>query len=74
MAHKKSGAHPPVPKKNQSPMGPDYQKPDSHKPAQNQGAGFAEQDPKRRLGDFTGKGEHAIQQPSALNDGAGKRS
>ena len=28
-----------------------------------------EQDAKRRLGGFEGKGEHAIQQPGKLNDG-----
>jgi hypothetical protein len=27
-----------------------------------------EEDPKRRLGDFTGKGEHSIQQPGGKND------
>lgn len=27
-----------------------------------------EQDPKRRLGDFTGTGEHSIQQPGGKND------
>jgi hypothetical protein len=31
-----------------------------------------EQDPKRRLGDFTGKGEHSRQQPGALNDGGSR--
>ena len=35
--------------------------------------GFQNQDPQRRLGDFTGAGEHSIQQPSDLNDGT-KRS
>lgn len=34
------------------------------------GAPFQEQDPKRRLGGFTGTGEHSIQQPSAQNDGS----
>lgn len=33
------------------------------------GAASQEQDPQRRLGDFTGAGEHSIQQPSDLNDG-----
>ena len=32
------------------------------------GTGFQEEDPKRRLGDFTGKGEHSIQQPGGKND------
>lgn len=33
------------------------------------GTGFAEQDPERRLGGFTGKGEHSIQQPTPRQDG-----
>ena len=33
------------------------------------GAGFQEQDPKRRLGGYTTAGEHSLQQPSHLNDG-----
>jgi hypothetical protein len=33
------------------------------------GAPFQEQDPKRRIGDFEGEGEHSRQQPSAINDG-----
>lgn len=31
------------------------------------GTGFQEEDPKRRLGDFTGTGEHARQQPGGKN-------
>lgn len=31
-----------------------------------------QQDPKRRLGDFTGKGEHSRQQPGPLNDGGNR--
>ena len=31
-------------------------------------ASAQEQDPKRRLGDFTGKGEHSIEQPGGRND------
>lgn len=33
------------------------------------GAGFQEQDPQRRLGDYQTEGEHSIKQPSRLNDG-----
>jgi len=33
------------------------------------GTGFAEQDPERRLGGFTGKGEHSVQQPTPRHDG-----
>ncbi len=32
------------------------------------GAPFQDQDPKRRLGDYDGAGEHAIQQPGGKND------
>ncbi|MFL5329045.1 MAG: hypothetical protein ACJ8C4_09020 [Gemmataceae bacterium] len=32
------------------------------------GAGFEEQDPKRRLGDYTGAGEAAYVQPGGSND------
>jgi hypothetical protein len=31
-------------------------------------ASAQEQDPNRRLGDFTGKGEHSIQEPGGKND------
>jgi hypothetical protein len=37
----------------------------------NAGAAFQEQDPKRRLGGFSGTGEHPRQQPSPRNDGTG---
>jgi len=32
------------------------------------GAPFQDQDPKRRLGDFEGAGEHPYQQPGGKND------
>lgn len=32
------------------------------------GAPFQEQDPKRRLGDYSGAGEHPFQQPGGRND------
>lgn len=35
-------------------------------------AGWQEEDPKGRMGDYTGKGDHARQQPGPKNDG-GKR-
>jgi hypothetical protein len=41
--------------------------PDHHQPTD--GASFQEQDAERRLGDFTGSGEHSRQQPGPLNDG-----
>lgn len=39
----------------------------SETPTDQDGTGFQEQDPKRRLGDYEGKGEHAIQQPGGKN-------
>ena len=36
---------------------------------ENGGAPFQEQDPKRRLGNFGGTGEHPRQQPGRQNDG-----
>ena len=55
----------PVPPANRPTGGPvsipDDQVADPNSPET--GTGFDEQDPKRRLGDFTGAGEHSIQQP-----------
>jgi hypothetical protein len=67
MAHKKQhGA--PVPPGNQAQAGPTI---DTGK-APNTGAAEVssaqEQDPKRRLGDFEGKGEHSMQEPGGKND------
>jgi hypothetical protein len=42
-------------------------------PTVGQTHGFQEQDPKRRLGDFVGTGEHARQQPGPLNDGKARK-
>jgi hypothetical protein len=67
MAHKKKhGA--PVPPGNQSPSGPVDE---TGKPAKKRVAevpSAQEQDPKRRLGDFEGKGEHSIQEPGGKKD------
>jgi hypothetical protein len=68
--HKKHSA--PVPPGNQ-PKGPNTsnnessETPDHHQPTD--GASFQEQDAKRRLGDFSGTGEHPRQQPGRANDG-----
>ena len=65
MAHKKKhGA--PVPPGNQSHSGPAS---GTDEPAI-KGAEVSsaqEQDPKRRLGDFEGKGEHSMQEPDGKN-------
>ncbi|AMV27282.1 hypothetical protein VT84_22965 [Gemmata sp. SH-PL17] len=68
---KKSHSPGPVPPGNKSHMGTTFQ-PDQDEQGQlgdQQGTGFQEEDPKRRLGDFTGTGEHARQQPGPLNNG-----
>jgi hypothetical protein len=70
MAHKKKhGA--PVPPGNQPHSGPggapDSSTQDDRQPPGG-GAPFTDQDPKRRLGDYEGAGEHSIQQPGGLND------
>ena len=68
MAHKKNqSAHRPVPPANR-PHRPGQENASAradHPPAS--GAGFNEQDPKRRLGDFTGAGEHSLKQPGGHN-------
>jgi len=68
MAHKKHRKGPaPVPPGNRPQGGPvkDIETPEETPKG---GAGFQEQDPKRRLGNFTGAGEHAYQQPGGSND------
>ena len=70
MAHKKKHRGP-VPPGNQSHRGPSEEsaqppKNGSQSPAEVSSS--QEQDPKRRLGDFTGKGEHSIEQPGGHND------
>jgi len=42
---------------------------DANPSANAPGTGFGEEDPKRRLGDYTGTAEHSRQQPGPLNDG-----
>jgi len=70
MAHTKKHSGP-VPPGNQPHAGP----PGASDEAAQQGpqggaevASFQEQDPKRRLGDYSGAGEHPYQQPGGLND------
>jgi hypothetical protein len=75
MSKKHRGGPRPVPPGNRPQSGPpnpagedEEQTPDTG----TEGVGFQEQDPKRRLGDFGGAGEHPIQQPGPLNDGGKK--
>jgi hypothetical protein len=69
MSKKHHGGPGPVPRGNQSQRGPKFDEgpvdeqaqPGENPPAS--GVPSQEQDPKRRLGDFVGAGEHSIQQP-----------
>jgi hypothetical protein len=66
--------HPPgpIPPGNRSNVGPQAtpdEEQDNKNPPED-GTGFNEEDPKRRLGDFTGAGEHSIQQPGGKQAGA----
>jgi hypothetical protein len=70
MAHKKKGHSPgPVPAGNRTHFGPGSE---VGPPTEETHAGDApadeQQDPKRRLGNFEGKGEHAFVQPGGKND------
>ncbi|VTS00506.1 unnamed protein product [Gemmata massiliana] len=66
---KKNHSPGPVPPGNEARAGPGFQAQDEQADAAADGTGFQEQDPKRRLGDFTGAGEHSRQQPGPKNDG-----
>ena len=61
----------PVPPGNRPPDGPPGSEgelpPDATPPTD--GTGFHEEDPKRRLGGYTGEGEHSIQQPGGKSRG-----
>jgi hypothetical protein len=73
MSKKHHGGPGPIPKGNQSHMGPkfneaidDEAQADKNPPAD--GVPSQEQDEKRRLGDFVGAGEQSIKQPGGKND------
>jgi hypothetical protein len=69
MAHKKKHSGP-VPPGNQAYAGPSGDSDQMVEKAEQSPAEVSsaqEQDPKRRLGDFTGKGEHSFQQPGGRN-------
>jgi hypothetical protein len=67
MAHQKKH-NAPVPPGNQSHTGPQDASGEAVKPRAAEVSSAQEQDPKRRLGDFEGKGEHSIQEPGGKND------
>lgn len=67
MAHKKRRGGP-VPPGNRSQAGVPDNKEKATPPNAPEVGSAQEQDPKRRLGDFEGTGEHAFQQPGGKND------
>jgi len=74
MSKKHHGGPAPIPPGNRPHTGPSAvpNNSDADQPDQsdtNTGASFQDQDAKRRLGDFSGAGEHPRQQPGRLNDG-----
>jgi hypothetical protein len=74
MKHKHHGGPGPVPPANQPHTGPAGTESEQSQDATNGGAGFSEQDPKRRLGDYTTEGEHSFVQPGGRNDSNRKPS
>ena len=74
MSKKHHGGPAPVPPGNQPRIGPGVgpemgDADGAQNMNLNEGAGFQEQDPQRRLGNYQTAGEHSRQQPGALNDG-----
>ncbi len=67
--HRKRHGPAPVPSENQPQAGPPATTKAAGHAHAGGGAPFQDQDTKRRLGDFDGAGEHALQEPSASNDG-----
>jgi len=69
MSHKKKHGATPVPRGNRAKSAPNSAANQPEATAKASGnAGFQEQDPKRRLGNFSGAGEHPYQQPGGRND------
>ena len=66
--HKKKHGHP-IPAENQPKAGPPIAPDMGQQTGVGGGAPLTDHDPKRRLGDFEGAGEHARQQPGQINDG-----
>ena len=67
MAHKQKHGGP-VPPGNRSPAGPTDATGQQVKKGAAEVASAQEHDPKQRLGDFEGKGEHSIQEPGGKKD------
>jgi hypothetical protein len=66
MAHKKQHTGP-VPPGNKPNKGPGTKGTEERQPNTGEVGSNQEQDPKRRLGDFEGKGEHSLQEPGGKN-------
>jgi len=68
--HKKRHGPGPVPPANRPQTGPPVPEAETEQGQQEAGneGGFQEQDPKRRIGNFTGAGEQSYKQPGGLND------
>jgi hypothetical protein len=62
MSKKHRGGPAPVPPANQTQKGPIHPTKQSA-PTEAEGAGFSQQEPNRRLGNYETEGEHALEQP-----------
>ncbi len=72
MGSKHHGGPAPVPPGNRSKQRTGKKEPDQDAPLPGdteQGSPDSDHDPKRGIGGYTGKGEHARQQPGPQNDG-----
>jgi len=74
MKHKRHSGPGPIPAGNQSQTGPTPPAPEQSVESSSGGASMQEQDPKRRLGDYTTEGEHSFVQPGGRNDSDGRPS
>ncbi len=69
MSKKHHGGPGPIPAGNRPKAGASFNSDEEQVPGVTEGevGSQQEEDPKRRLGDFTGKGEHSIQEPGGKN-------
>lgn len=74
MKHKHHGGPSPIPAGNQPQAGPTPPTQEQAVDSSTGGAPLQEQDPKRRLGDYTAEGEHSFVQPGGRNDSHGRPS
>jgi hypothetical protein len=74
---KKDHSPGPVPEGNRPKIGEAYEEPDQDESGKTacpkSRTGLAqEEDPERRMGDFTGRADHSMQEPGPANDGGKK--